>query len=607
LPLQTGAATLRVGQGPGLTVIGRLRPGVAFERADAEFATLSHQLSAELEPGKVERRALVQPFVRGFVPARVYTVLYAMLGVVLLVLVVACANVANLLLHRAVGRTREIGIRTALGAARLAVVRQALVESSILAALAAVFGAAIAQAGVVLVNRTLVDAAGYFWTDIRLHLPVLGFVLVMAGIASLVSGLLPAIQSARLDVNAILKDESHTASSLRVGRMSRTIVAVEIALSSALLIASGFVTRSIANLRTLEPRFASADVFTARVSLTTRDTVKQQQFFEALERELTALRGARGAYLGNGLPGTGWSGGRFAVEGRAYARDRDYPFARTLAVSPGFFSTFDVRVLRGRAIVASDRLGSTPVVVVSEGLARRYFPGTEAIGRRIRLGSAASDREWLTIVGVMPTLYASSFNLQDPWPPELLTAFWQEKTFGSATIAVRGPANVAAAAPIRKIVTALDPETPIYAPATMDEVLAEPTAPLRLFGTMFVVFGLVALALAAIGLYAVMAFSASRRVRELGIRMALGASSGDVIRTVCRQGATQIAIGMSLGLLAGAALVRVARAVLFQVRPNDPVVFAVVVGVLGATAFVACIIPAIGATRVDPLVALRAE
>jgi len=264
-------------------------------------------------------------------------------------------------------------------------------------------------------------------------------------------------------------------------------------------------------------------------------------------------------------------------------------------------------VRQGRAINAGDVLESTPVAVVSESFVLRQFPTGDPIGHRIRLGGPGSEGQWLTIVGVVPTLYATNFDMRNLWPPEVLTAFWQERNLSSASIAVRGPAEVAAAAPIRKVVTGLDAETPIYATATMTDVLAEPTWPVQVFGTMFVIFGTVSLVLAAVGLYAVMAFSVGRRVREIGIRMALGASGGDVVRMVCRQGAKQIVIGIALGFVAGAAVVRMARAVVFGVAPNDPVVFAVVGAVLGGSALVACIIPAMRATRVDPLVALRTD
>ena len=276
-------------------------------------------------------------------------------------------------------------------------------------------------------------------------------------------------------------------------------------------------------------------------------------------------------------------------------------------MSPGFFETFGVRVLRGRAILASDGVESAPVAIVGREFVRRHFPNTDPIGRRIRLGGPETKAPWLTIVGVMPTQYTSTFGRRDRWPPQVVTAFWQGRTLTSASVAIRGSPEVANAAPIIRAAAALDPDAPVYGSASMDDVLAEPMWGLTVFGTMFIIFGVVALVLAAIGLYAVMAFSVSRRVREMGIRMALGASAGDVIRMICRQGVRQILLGITLGFVAGAAVVRLARAVLFEVQPSDPVVFGVVAGVLGAAAFVACIIPAVRATRVDPLVALRTE
>ena len=285
--------------------------------------------------------------------------------------------------------------------------------------------------------------------------------------------------------------------------------------------------------------------------------------------------------------------------------------ARILAVTPGFFPTFDVKVVRGRAITNADRLGSAPVALVNQEFVRRHFGGGDPIGRRIRLGAAEregeTEQEWLTIVGVIPTLYAMSFGSDDHWPPQVLTAFRQERAPLSGTIAVRGPSDVASAATIRRVVATIDPEIPVHATSAMSAVLDDTTWPLRIFGGMFIIFGIVALVLSGIGLYAVMAFSVSRRVREMGIRMALGATGRDVIGMVCRHGAKQIAVGMTLGLLAGAGIVRAARAALYGVRPNDPGVFVLVAGVLAAAAFIACIVPAVRATRVDPLVALRAD
>ncbi|HUQ80209.1 MAG TPA: FtsX-like permease family protein, partial [Gemmatimonadaceae bacterium] len=310
---------------------------------------------------------------------------------------------------------------------------------------------------------------------------------------------------------------------------------------------------------------------------------------------------------------TGWRGdlrgSPYAVEGRAYANRREYPRARSLAVTPGFFDAFAVKPLRGRGILATDQLDAPRVAVVNEAFVQRYFPRVDPIGRRVRTSSTDGDGEWLTIVGVMPTLYAASVvnAEEDHWPPVVLTAFWQEPRIAAANIALRGPESVASAATLRAAVRALDPDVPVHTTAMMHELITKSNWSVHLFGSMFVVFGVVSLALAAIGLYAVMAFSASRRVRELGVRMALGARNGDIVRAVGRQGVWQIAIGMSVGLLLGAALVRLVRSMLFEVEPTDPVVFAVVALVLGGAALVACLVPAVRATRVDPLVALRSE
>jgi putative ABC transport system permease protein len=292
------------------------------------------------------------------------------------------------------------------------------------------------------------------------------------------------------------------------------------------------------------------------------------------------------------------------VEGETYRRENDHSIVRTLAVTPGFFSTFGVRVTRGRPIAAADRKSFAGVAIVSESFARRLFHNADPIGRRIRLDLEPSA-PWLTIIGVMPTLISTNFN--DPQPAEVLTSFWQERRFDTAALAVSGSAEASNAATLRKVVASIDPDIPLYATESMSDVIRQPMRFFQIFGTLFDVFGIIALVLSSVGLYAVMTFSVSRRIREIGIRLALGASAGKVIRMICGQGAWQICIGMAIGFLFGFALVRVAGAVLFQMRPNDPFVMTLVAAVLVGTASVACLIPARRATRVDPVVALRME
>lgn len=604
LPLRATPANLTPGQGPMVTVVGRLRDGESYAAANVEFSVLAKRVTHDRAAADTNLRIVVLPFVRATVNPRFYTIMGTMFTVVVLVLLLACANVANLLLDRAVNRSREIGIRTALGASRLAIVRQSLVESSLLGGIGALFGVGVAQFAMMVFNRAVEGGAvrPLFWMDVRLHPAVLGFVVAIAVVASIVSGVLPALQSARLDVNSILEDESHGASSLRAGRLSRSIVVAEIALSSAILLATGFIARSLVNLRDIDPGFDTRGIVTARVALATGDTLRRRAFFESLHRELAPLPGVT-ASIGDGLPGGGWVPHRLSVEGVAYATDRDHPVVRTLAVSPEFFPTFGVRVNRGRAIRTTDDSETPGVAVVSESFVRRRFKGDDPIGKRIRVGSD-STAPWLTIVGVMPTLFSSSF--EDPWPAEVLTSFWQQASIGNAAIAIRGE-DATAGAMLRRVVASIDPDVPVYATRSMAAVTNDDLRGFQLFGTIFIVFGAVALILSSIGLYAVMTFSVSRRVREMGIRLGLGATSRDVMRLVVRQGAMQTLLGMSLGFLGGAAFVQVARAILFQVSPGDPLVIALVAAVLSATATVACVVPARRATRVDPVIALRTD
>ncbi|MEP6765988.1 MAG: ABC transporter permease, partial [Gemmatimonadaceae bacterium] len=577
LPLQESAATLNSGEGPELLVIGKIKPNVGYSRALAEFSTLSKHNRAALTAGTrlrtkgTEWQASVKPFIQAYIAPRIYSLLYAMLGAVFLVLLVACANVTNLLLNRAANRTRETAIRTALGASRLAVIRQSIIESSILATFAALLGSGIAQGGIVAFNRALVDTDTPFWMDIRLHPPVLVFVLLVAALASVVSGILPALQTSRLDVNAFLKDDSHTASSLRAGRMSRVIVVAEIAVSSALLVAAGFMTKSVIKLANINTGFSAVGVYTARVNVESSDSSTQQHFFEAVERALGSIPNNAGVYVGSALPGIGWSANQVAVEGRTYATPQDRRFARTLAVSAGFFETFGVGMLSGRAINSTDRMGTLRVAVVGDTYARRNFPNSDALGQRIRIGEAGHEGEWLTIVGVMPTLFSQSF--QNPYPPEVVTAFFQQPRVTSASVAVRGGGELANVAAIRRLVASIDRDAPVYDTYSMQGALDQSTWAPRVFGTMFIIFGIISLILASIGLYAVMAFSVSRRTREMGVRMALGASAGNVIALVFRQGAFQIIGGMAIGVVIGTIAIRGARQVLFDVQPSDPSVF----------------------------------
>ena len=550
-------------------------------------------------------RPLVQTFVRNTIRGQVFSLLYAMLGAVGLVLIVACANVANLLLHRAADRTKEIGVLAALGASRGAIIRRALVESALLALVGATLGIALAATFIRAYNHAMPANERPFWMDIQLYPPVLAFTVAIAIVAGIIAGVLPALQSARIDVSAILKDDVFGVSALRIGRLSRGVIVAEIAVASAMLLAAGFITKSIIELTRVEPGFRTQGIITARIALATPDTIRRARFFADLDRALSALPGVTSFDFATGVPGTGWNGGAIEVEGRAYDRETRRPRVRSLAVANGFFSTYNVKIMRGRAIASSDRADREHVAVVSESFARRVFRDTEPIGKRVRFASdERNPSPWLTIVGVMPTLYAATMD-NVPYPPEVLTSFWQERNPSSATIALSGSGDVVAE--LRAAVASRDPDVPLYDVRSVDAQLAQSMWPMRLFGGTFIVFGIASIVLAAIGLYAVIAFSVSRRTREFGIRLALGATRVDVVRMICAQAGVTVGVGMAVGLLLGAALTRALSGVLFGVSPGDPVVFASVGGVLTAVALIACLVPANRATRLDPVVALRSD
>ena len=609
LPLRLNPAAAPWGSGQHVSGVGRLRAGVTYARANAELAGIAARLATEHRQSNDGVRAVVQPFIRATIPSRVYALLYTMFGAVGLVFLVACTNVANLLLARAAHRSKEVAIRVTLGASRAAIARQFLVEALVLSIAASALGAVVAQAGITAFRHATAGQTP-FWADFRLHPQVFVFIAATALLASLVSGLLPAINAARSDITDVLKDQALGSSSLRGGKLSRGLVVFELMLSSALLVVAALTTKSVINLRSIEPGFRTRGVMTGRVTLSIRDTARQAAFFERVEDEIARLPGAVSASLSTNVPGSGWNGRAIAVEGRTYARVNSFPVVRHLAVSPGFFRTFDIAVSRGRPITSEDRAGVLRVAVVNQRFAERQFPGADPIGHRINLAPDDTVAQWATIVGVMPNLYATdqgSVNRHTPWPAEVLTAFRQEPN-GSASIAIRtdgDPATVAQ--PLRALIASLDQDLPVYSLLPMTDVLAQSRWDVRIFGGLFVIFGIVALALASIGLYAVLAFSMNRREREMGIRMALGATAANVVRLVFSDGAIQLGIGVSIGTLLGVGVAQLAGSVLFEVQPSDPAIIAIVISTLAATGLAACVGPAVRATRSDPVRSLRAE
>jgi putative ABC transport system permease protein len=606
VPEQQDPLAIKRGAGDWLDVVGRLKPGVSIAEANTAMNGIAARIEKEHKDTNEGIRAIVKPWVDANIGPEATHLLYTMLGAVGFVLLIACANVANLLLDRAAHRTKEVGVRTALGASRSAIVRQFIAEAAVLSALGAVLGTVIAYFGIIAFNRAIADSDPPFYIDIRLHPPVLLFIAGVALLASCISGFLPAIQSARMDISEILKDESRGASSLHIGKLSRALVMFEIALSCGLLVAAALMTKSVTKLRDLDPGFTSDNVFTARVAFPgSTDTVHQRQFFEQLGPRLAAIPGVQAAAISSGIPGIGRGERSLTVEGKTYQRTQDHPRANYIAVTPSYFETLGIRVRSGRLFSESDNENAPKVAIVTESFVKTQFNGGDAIGRRFQWSNDADSLTWHTIVGVIPNVFTG--DNEHPFAESVLVPFAQTQTSYASVIVRTASSPMSITPAVRSAVASLDADTPIYFVYSMPEAIARPTWFIRVFGTMFMIFGVIALFLAGVGLYAVMAFSVSRRTREVGIRMALGAKTGDVIRMVFRQGLLQLGIGLSFGMALAYGVSTLLSNVLFDVQPRDPVVFGAVVAVLATAGLLACYVPAKRATGVDPLVALRTD
>jgi predicted permease len=613
VPLRLDHRTLERGAGTTLDVFGDLAEGVSLDAAAAEFAGIAAQLASEFPETNEGVTATISPYTDEFIGDEERRILYSMLFTVVLVLVIACANVANLLLARAAVGTRDLAIRSAMGAERWRVVLQMLSEAVVLALIGAVFGVGIAWIGITLFDQAVAATDPPFWLDFRLDLPILLFVMAITGVAALAAGIVPALKASGADLNSVLKDESRGSSGMQIGRLSRVLVVGEIAMSMALLVASGLMVKGVVTLDNEEYAIPTEDVFTARVGVFEErfpDEASRYRFWEEVERRVAAIPGVRAAGLTGSLPLTGAFGARIAVDGESYEADRDLPVARFAAVTPAFRETFDVDVVQGRWLQDSDGIEDPYVAVVNEAFVARHFPAGQPLGRRVRLGGLDSDDPWREIVGVVPNHRMEGVG--DPGNEEIdqpgfyLPLAQYDLRFVSIAARVDGE-PLAIAPDVRDAVGAADADTPIYFVQTLEQAMEQNLWFYRIFGNLFLAFGLAALFLASVGLYGVMSFSVSHRVGEMGVRMALGARAAQVVGLILRQGLAQITVGLVVGTGLAVLFARGLTLVLYQVEPFDPVTYLAVLALLLVTGLGASAIPALRATKVDPMTALTGE
>jgi predicted permease len=593
-----------------LWAVGRLKPGVTVEQAQASVKLLTGQIAKEYPDHhlgltvKLGMPGLATPGIRK-AAILFAAILMALVGVVLLI---ACTNLANLLLARAAERRREIAIRLALGASRWRLARQLLTESLMLAGAGGALGSLLAVwiIDALLALKPSLDIP--LNVDLSADWRVLGFTVMVSLLTGVLFGLAPAWKASKPEITPALKDAAPGLASHR-SWLSRGLIMAQVAMSMLTLIAAGLIVRSLTRAQKIDLGFNpyNAVVMSFDLSLQGYDRARGEQFYRRLLERVAALPGARAAAVTSDRPlDPAMSSGNIYVEGRPIERGANQPGAFEGLVTPGYFAAMEIPLLRGRVFTEQDNRDAPLVAVVNETFARLFCPGADpsgqAIGKRF---SREREGPLAEIVGVVKD--SKHFSLGEAPQPYVYFPIFQNYS-GDATLVARSAADASALlAALRGEVNALDATLPVYEAKTLEEHLGFSLFPMRVAAAMSGSFGLLALALAAIGIYGVMAYAVSQRTREIGIRIALGARKSDVLRLVAGQGLTLVAIGLLIGLIAALLLTRLMESLLFGVSATDPLTFIVISLLLIAVALVACYLPAWRATRVNPMVALRCE
>ncbi|MFC1499460.1 ABC transporter permease [Candidatus Zixiibacteriota bacterium] len=607
LPQKQDPLVLPRGDGVRLNVMGRLRQGVTEEQATEEFNAIATRLAAEYPETNEGVGIQVEKISALIMGSEGNLVLHLMLAATFAVMLIACFNVANLLLARASMRTREMAVRTSLGASRRRLIRQLILEASSFSLIGAAIGLILGHIGITIFMQYAQGSDPPYWFKFNIDLNVILFVAGMMLISSVFAGIFPALQASRPNISEILKDESRGASGFRMSRFSKVLVVSEIAFSLGLLFAAGLITRSVMNLNKFDFGIQGENVMTARLGLFETDypTVESRtQFFRELHAGLNEMPGVFSASITPYLPVRGADGTDFIFEGIDYPPESDFPFTNLKPVTPDYFDTFGIEILQGRDFTSADVMDGLPVAIVNQSFAEKWSPGESPVGKRARGATDGADAPWFTIIGVVADEWTDTEN--EVSEIAYVSLYQSDAEFVSLALKTGGdPLSYASA--IRSAVQSVDHDLPIYWVMPMSEVIFEVTWFYAVFGSMIMIAGLFALFLAAIGLYGVMAFSVSRRTQELGIRMALGAQSGNLVNMIVRQAMVQLTIGVVLGIGLAFALAQGVQMLLFGVSPTDPIMFVFIVAILSGTGIFASFIPARRATRIDPVSALRYE
>ena len=593
-----------------LKVVARVKPGLTITQAQADVSAITARIAKDhpdyMFDGKVG--ALVMPLREEFT-GDVRGSLFVLLVAVAFVLLIACANVAGLLLARAVGRRREIALRLSLGASRGRVVRQLLTESLLLSAAAGILGSVLAYFSFAFLQK-LIPAQMALLTSLKLDLRILLFTLVLSLLTGIIFGLVPALQSAKVDLNNALKQSTRVTSS---GRLRSALIVFEVALSIVLLVGAGLLIQTLFRLFNQYNSLQPQQVLTMRTVLPLtkyKEMPQRSAFYQQVLDRVEHLPGVTSAGYTTSIP-LNWKGGTsgFFPEGIKDPIPGMGYDANHRQVSADYLQTMNIALREGRYFTTHDDEKSMPVAIINETMARQYWPGQNALGRRFKLGDPTDDVPWIQIVGIVADV--RQMGLDEPVKAEMYFPYQQQGDYDFYTprdLVIRTSGDTSnLVGSVRQIVREVDPDQPVSNVATMADVLGEEAAPRRMGMIMLVAFAGLALLLASLGIYGVLAYFVTQHTNEIGVRMAVGASPLNILSLVLKKGMGLTLLGVGIGLVVSFVVTRLMSSLLFGVNASDPLTFIAVPLVLAAVALVACLIPARRAMKVDPMIALRYE
>ncbi len=591
-----------------LQLFGILKPGTTITQVTANLEGIAHHLAAEYPEADKGVDVLVETFQQRYNGGPIRAVFLLMLAAVGFVLLIACANAANMMLSRAMVRRREISIRAAMGASRWQIIRQLLIESMLLSVLGGVLGLALSALGIHWFDVATQDVNRPYWVEFSMDYAVFGYFAALCVFSGLLFGFAPALRSSRLDLNTILKDGTRTAGTRHGGRLSSVLVVFQFALTLVLLTGAGVFVRSfLANL-SLNPSVPANQLLTARLRLPKERYAgpdARLRFFEQLLPRLGSLPGVTHVAVVSDLPGL-WAGKRrIEIEDTRLVDPLRGPSASVLVQSPGYFAAINLPILLGRDFNNTDGAPGKQSAIVSKEFVERHWPNQAAIGKRFRFYTKDKPGEWISVIGVSANIVQKPNEAAvDP----LLFLPYRQEGYDSMALLVRSTGNPSSAASsVRAAVQNLDRDLPLFEVRTLAQAVEHNQWFLRLFGVLFLVFALIALVIASVGIYAVIAQAASSRTQEIGVRMALGATSRNILELVLTRGMKQLLAGLALGLAAAFPAARLMTSLPFRVSPSDPVVFVIVSLLLVGVGLFACWLPARRAAALNPVNAIRHE